>query len=126
MKPSMIALGVRDPEASVPFYRDGLGWRERSRHGDLITFDAGGTIYALYPWGALTEATGVDFAGPGAPPSSLHSFAVADDEAVDAITRRCAALGADVAREPAELPWGGYGAFFRDPEGHAWEILHPA
>ena len=32
--------------------------------------------------------------------------------------------GAEVTREPAETFYGGYAGYFRDPDGHVWEIAH--
>jgi hypothetical protein len=29
-----------------------------------------------------------------------------------------------VTRHPARTSYGGYAAFFIDPDGHAWEVAH--
>ena len=30
--------------------------------------------------------------------------------------------GATILHEAKDLFWGGYGGFFKDPDGHIWEI----
>ena len=122
MKLSMIALGVRDPDASIPFYRDGLGWPIHSRHGDLVTFETGPTRLCLYPADALARASGASPGQPGA--STLHSINVDSRTDVDRICTRSNEHGGSVRRAAAPLPWGGYGAFVADPDGHVWEIVH--
>lgn len=122
MKLSMITLGVSDPEASLVFYRDGLGWPVRGRDGDLIRFETGETRLALYPLADLDSACGVALT-PGRP-ASLHSVNVETNAAVDAIVGRVEERGGRVHRPATALPWGGYGAFVADPDGHLWEIVH--
>lgn len=121
MKLSMIALGVTDPDASLPFYRDGLGWKVHSRHGDLITFDTGPTRLCLYPVDDLARASGTVTGVPGA--GALQAINVDSDDDVDRIHRLCNEFGGSTRRPPGPLPWGGYGTFVADPDGHVWEIV---
>jgi uncharacterized glyoxalase superfamily protein PhnB len=32
--------------------------------------------------------------------------------------------GAEVTKVPSETSYGGYAGFFRDPDGHVWEVAH--
>ncbi|WP_237559933.1 VOC family protein [Desulfohalovibrio reitneri] len=32
--------------------------------------------------------------------------------------------GAEVAKHPQDVFWGGYSGYFRDPDGHLWELVH--
>jgi predicted lactoylglutathione lyase len=32
-------------------------------------------------------------------------------------------VGAEALGEPHDRPWGIYSAYFRDPDGHLWEII---
>ena len=43
---------------------------------------------------------------------------------VDAILAAAAAAGATLTRPAAETFYGGYAGYFRDPDGHAWEVAH--
>ena len=46
------------------------------------------------------------------------------DAEVDDIVNNARAAGARVVREPGPTFYGGYAAYFRDPDGHLWEIAH--
>ena len=49
---------------------------------------------------------------------------VRSDTEVDDIVAAARAAGARVVREPGPTFYGGYAAYFRDPDGHLWEIAH--
>ena len=34
-----------------------------------------------------------------------------------------AAAGATLTERPHERPWGIYSGYFRDPDGHLWEVI---
>ena len=34
------------------------------------------------------------------------------------------AAGAHILKDPHDVFWGGYIAYFSDPDGHVWEIAH--
>jgi len=42
---------------------------------------------------------------------------------VDALLGRAQAAGASVSAPPHDRPWGIYSGYFRDPDGHLWEII---
>ena len=43
-------------------------------------------------------------------------------EAVDELLARASAAGATVIGEAHDRPWDIYSGYFRDPDGHLWEI----
>jgi uncharacterized glyoxalase superfamily protein PhnB len=43
---------------------------------------------------------------------------------VDRIVGAAASAGGAVTKEPTETFYGGYAGFFRDPDGHVWEVAH--
>jgi uncharacterized glyoxalase superfamily protein PhnB len=49
---------------------------------------------------------------------------VGSREEVDRIVAAAADAGATVTKAPVETFYGGYAGFFRDPDGHVWEIAH--
>ncbi|MBT9291938.1 VOC family protein [Prosthecodimorpha staleyi] len=49
---------------------------------------------------------------------------VASPAEVEAVMTRAAAAGARVTRPPSKAFWGGYTAYFADPDGHLWEVAH--
>jgi uncharacterized protein len=42
---------------------------------------------------------------------------------VDALLAKAKAAGATLTDEPHDRPWGIYSGFFRDLDGHLWEII---
>ena len=119
---SLVTLGVRDLVRARAFY-EALGWRTRAEPGDdVVFFQAGGMVVALWDRTALAEDTGVaDADGFGGIVLAHNVRSPAD---VDAVVAQAADAGATVTRAPAETFWGGYSGAFLDPEGHPWEIAH--
>ena len=53
---------------------------------------------------------------------SLGHF-VSNRPEVDALLARAEAAGATLTDQAHERPWGIYSGYFRDPDGHLWEII---
>jgi predicted lactoylglutathione lyase len=119
---SLLTLGVRDLRRARAFY-EALGWTSRAApDDDVVFFQAGGMIVALWGREQLAEDTAVpDSGGWG---GITLAYNTRSPEEVDAVVEEARAAGAEVAREPAATFWGGYSAVFVDPEGHAWEVAH--
>ena len=131
----VVTLAVDDLERAIAFYRDGLGLRTKGivaadlldqrtgAAGAIALFTlAGGLVLALYPRSELAKDAAI-------PPSAAQSGAfslgqlVASRADVDRILGQAAAAGAAVT--PArDRPWGVYSGYFRDPDGHLWEIIY--
>jgi uncharacterized protein len=119
---SLVTLGVRDLVRARRFY-EALGWRTRADPGDdVVFFQAGGMVVALWDRATLADDSGVVDGGGWGGVTLAHNVRSPDE--VDAIVAEARAAGADIVREPAETFWGGYSAAMVDPEGHAWEIAH--
>ena len=43
---------------------------------------------------------------------------------MDQIVGAAASAGGTVTKVPSETFYGGYAGFFRDPDGHVWEVAH--
>lgn len=119
---SLITLGVSDLERSRRFY-EALGWKTNAEQGDdVVFFQAGGMVVALWDRGRLAEDSCVeDEGGWGGVTLAVN---VASPGEVDAITEEARSAGATIGREPAETFWGGYSSAFIDPDGHPWEVAH--
>ena len=119
---SLITLGVRDLERSRGFY-EALGWRTRAAPGDdVVFFQAGGMVVALWDRAKLAQDSGVEDGGGWGGVTLAHN--VGSPAAVDAVTEEARRAGATIVREPGETFWGGYSAAIVDPDGHPWEIAH--
>jgi catechol 2,3-dioxygenase-like lactoylglutathione lyase family enzyme len=119
---TLITLGVSDLARSRAFY-ERLGWTTRAEPADeIVFFQAGGSIVALWDRAQLAEDSGAEDAGGFGGIALAHN--VGSPEAVDVIFAEARAAGASVTRPPAATFWGGYSGVFLDPDGHVWEIAH--
>jgi uncharacterized protein len=119
---SLVTLGVRDLERARRFYV-ALGWTSGAAPADdVVFFQAGCMIVALWGRQQLAEDTVVEDSG-GWGGITLAYNARSPSE-VDAVLAEAEAAGATIPRAGAETFWGGYSGVFIDPEGHAWEVAH--
>jgi len=119
---SLVTLGVADVGRARAFY-EALGWKTGAEpDDDVVFFQAGGMIVALWGRGQLAEDSGVeDGGGWGGVTLALNVRSPAE---VDAAIEEARAAGARIAREAAATFWGGYSGAFVDPDGHPWEVAH--
>jgi predicted lactoylglutathione lyase len=119
---SLITLGVRDLARARAFY-EGLGWTTGAApEDDVVFFQAGGMIVALWDRGKLADDSGVtDGGGWG---GVTLAYNTRSPEQVDAVIEEARAAGGAIPREPGETFWGGYSGIFVDPDGHPWEVAH--
>ncbi len=119
---SLVTLGVSDLARSRRFY-EGVGWTTRAAPGDdVVFFQAGGLVVALWSRAELAHDSGVDDPGGWGGITLAHN--VRSPEEVDAVVAEARAAGATVTREPGPTFWGGYSGVFADPDGHPWEVAH--
>ena len=131
---NVITLAVDDLERSLVFYRDGLGLQtsgvvasdlldeKTGAAGAIVIFRLeNGLILGLYPRTELAK----DAELPGGPAQSGEfslGQLVASRADVDRILEQAAAAGA-VVTPPHDRAWGIYSGYFRDPDGHLWEVI---
>ena len=118
---SMVTLGVRDIDRARRFYEQGLGWHRDAGQDDIAMYQSGGMVFALYEWPKLAEDAGVSAEGSGFRGVTLAYNARSKDE-VNAVLEEARAAGAEVRIEARDTFWGGYDAYFADPDGHLWEV----
>ena len=136
MKPQIgvITLAVENFERALAFYR-ALGLKssgvsateftgdDTRPAGAIVMFHLnGGQILALYPRSELAKDAGIP-QGPARSGEFSLGHIVATRDEVDALLAKAKAAGAPVT-ELHDRPWGIYSGYFRDPEGHLWEIIH--
>jgi catechol 2,3-dioxygenase-like lactoylglutathione lyase family enzyme len=130
----VITLAVADLERALEFYRR-LGLESPGVIGTEFPGDdttpAGaaamfeledGLVLALYPRTELAKDANIPVAEPTSGAFSLGHF-VASKAEVDAVLAQAEAAGATVTGEPYERPWGIYSGYFRDLDGHLWEVI---
>src|SRR5690349_17121982 len=131
---SVITLGVDDLERSLTFYRDGLGFRSQGiigtewsddrtgASGAVALFDLdNGLILSLYSRSDLALDAEVELGPRQGGEFSLGQL-VRSREEVDELLKRAEAAGAAVTGAH-DRPWGIYSGYFRDPDGHLWEVI---
>ena len=125
MKPriSMITLGVRDLAASVKFYEEGLGFPRMESPPTVAFFTLNGTWLGLYEREALAEDATVSAEGHGFESFSL-AHNVQSEAEVDEVINQAIAAGATLVKKPQKVFWGGYSGYFKDLDGHLWEVAH--
>ena len=118
---SLVTLGVSDVDRARRFY-EALGWEGESPDGEVVFFQAGPMVVALWGRDLLAADSVVDDTGGWGGVTLAHN--VSSPAEVDAVLAQARDAGGTVGREGAATPWGGYSGVFIDPEGHPWEVAH--
>jgi catechol 2,3-dioxygenase-like lactoylglutathione lyase family enzyme len=128
-----LTLGVSDLERALAFYR-ALGLEspgvigtqyagdETTPAGAAVMFELrDGLVLALYPRSELAKDANVPLEPTTGAFSIGHIVSTRAD--VDAVLAQAEAAGATLTEPPHDRPWGIYSGYFRDPDGHLWEII---
>ena len=119
---SLITLGVRDLARARRFY-EALGWTTRAKpDDDVVFFQAGGLVVALWGRDKLAADSAVEDNGGWGGVTLAYNCRTPDE--VDAVMEEARAAGAAIVREAGDTFWGGYSGCFHDPEGHPWEVAY--
>lgn len=125
-KIACICLGVKDMSQSVHFYRDLLGFQtnETGDNPPVIFFNTPGTKFELFPLDKLAQDISKEN-----PPQIGQGFSgitlaynVQNKEDVDKVIELVRCSGGKIVKEPQDVFWGGYHAYFRDLDGYYWEV----
>ncbi|HXU94654.1 MAG TPA: VOC family protein [Gallionella sp.] len=130
MKPriSLITIGVDSLERSLAFYRDGLGLPTQGiigtefEHGAVAFFDLNpGLRLAIWQRANIAYDSGVPLGAPSSTEFTLgHN--VASKSEVDTVMEQARKAGAVIVKSAQDAFWGGYSGYFKDPDGHLWEV----
>ena len=121
---SLVTLGVADVARARAFY-EAIGWSSRAEQGaDVVFFQSGGMVLALWGRAELAQDSGVSDGGQGAFGGITLAHNVASPDEVRREIDAARAAGATITREPAETFWGGYSGVYCDLDGHPWEVAH--
>jgi len=118
---SIVTLGVKDLAVSKKFYVDGLGWKPAFENKEILFFQTGGLVFALFLRDELAADFETDPASFGQAAMAL-AHNVREKSEVDPVMQRAAAAGARILKPSRQASWGGYSGYFADPDGFAWEV----
>lgn len=119
----MVALGVENLETSIKFYREGLGLPMMDSPPGVAFFNLNGSWLGLSQRQALAKDAGVDPSGSGYTGVNL-AHNVATEQEVSEIINQVIASGGELVKQPQKAFWGGFHGYFKDPDGHLWEVAH--
>ena len=126
----MIGLGVKDLARSITFYHDGLGLplaegdREEALSRGIAFFPMNPHLMlSVYPWEELAADAGVAPESSGFRGVTIAHNVRNPDEADEVIAQAIDA-GATLQKPAQKTSWGGYSGYFRDPDGHLWEVAY--
>ena len=126
---SHVAVGVRDMDRALRFYRDGLGLPTPGiigtefEHGAVVFIQLqAGVNLALWPRTSIAHDSGLSVTPRSATELTLgHN--VRSREEVDAVMAQAEQAGTTIVKRAHETFWGGYAGYFQDPDGHLWEVV---
>ncbi|WP_436917295.1 VOC family protein [Acinetobacter schindleri] len=126
---SVITLGVRDLEAALRFYCDGLGFPSKSIVGKEFEYGAvafielqAGLKLALWPQSSIQHDTGLE-PSPMCPTQMTLGHNVYSPLDVDQVMTQAEKAGAKIVKAAQATFYGGYAGYFQDPDGHLWEVV---
>jgi len=119
---SVVTLGVADLARARAFY-EALGWKTGAEpDDDVVFFQSGGMVVALWGRSRLAEDSGV-MEGVGWGGITLAQNVRSPAE-VAAVMAQAEAAGATITRPAGKTFWGGHSGVFLDPDGYPWEVAH--
>jgi len=129
MKISYITLGVGDLPRMKQFYL-ALGFQiikeSKDENHPYVMFESSRLVFALYPRELLAKQSGLSIDDKGINASISLSLNVGEKNVVDDILGIALNEGAQLCQQGFKPAWGGYCAYFKDPEENLWEIVwHP-
>ena len=125
-KITCICLGVKNMEKAIKFYRDGLGYKTNCKENNppVCFFDTPGTKFELYPLDLLVKDIDESSLKIGSGVSGFTlAYNVGKKEDVDKVIELVKNAGGKIIKEPQNVFWGGYHAYFSDLDNYFWEVV---
>jgi catechol 2,3-dioxygenase-like lactoylglutathione lyase family enzyme len=120
---SLITLAVTDLDRAAGFYA-ALGWQRTGDDPGIVTFDLIGQALGLYPRAAMAKELGIDEAEIGGFSGVTLAHNVRSRDEVAAVLAAAETAGGMILKPAQDVFWGGHHGYFRDPDGHVWEVAH--
>jgi lactoylglutathione lyase len=118
-----IILFVADLRRSRVFYHEVLGLDVEFEDDDSVGFKIEGLAFiVLQVDRARVQLQGEPTATPGAGATAFLTTFTGD---VDALHAELVERRVPFFQTPTDQPWGMRTAYFKDPDGHVWELAQP-
>ena len=117
---SLITLGVADVGGARTFY-ERLGWQGQEVE-ETVFFQAGGLALVLWARDKLADDAGIEAETASGFGGVALAHNVRSRAEVDALLAQAAEAGAGITQAARDTFYGGYAGYFRDPDGHLWEV----
>ena len=120
---SIVTLGVDDLQRARAFY-EALGWRVASEENadSIVCFTLNGIGFALYPREKLIEDIGSRAGSGEATGAVTLAYNVRRREDVAKALDEAERAGGVIVKPAQDVFWGGHSGYFKDPDGHFWEV----
>ena len=120
---SIVTLGVEDLQRARRFYET-LGWRVATQENvdSIVCFTLNGIGFGLYPYEKLLEDVGLPGLSSGATGAVTLAYNVRAREDVAAVLNEAERAGGAIVKPAQDVFWGGHSGYFKDPDGHLWEV----
>lgn len=119
----LILLGVADVARSAAFY-EALGWqRAPTSHAGFVKFDLGGMALALIAKDDLARDALGQSGDAGASSGLALIYCAEHPDDVSRLLAQAERAGGTIVKPATKTQWGTAG-YFRDPDGHLFEIDH--
>lgn len=117
----IILLGVEDVQLSADFY-DSLGWsRASDSHEGFVKYDLGGFAIALISKEDFAKDANYASADRSGFPGIALIYLAKTEEDVAKIIQKAVEAGGELVKPATVTPYGVAG-YFRDPDGHLFEV----
>jgi lactoylglutathione lyase len=118
-----VILFVEDLARSRAFYHESLGLDVQFEDDDSIGFAVEGAAFIVLQ---VDRARVQLHDEPTATPrSGATAFLTAFTDDADRLHAALLDKGIEFFQAPTDQPWGMRTAYFKDPDGHVWEIAQP-
>src|SRR3954471_13965542 len=118
---SLVTIGAQDVGRSARFY-EALGWEGcRSSMDEIVWFRTADSYLGIFGWKDLAEDAQLFEPTRGSFGGMTLAINCESAEIVHAALDEAVAAGATLLKPGTPLPFG-YGGYFADPDGHAWEV----
>jgi lactoylglutathione lyase len=118
-----VILFVADVQRSRVYYHEVLGLDVEFEDDESVGFKIEGLAFiVLQVDRARVQLQGEPTATPAAGATAFLTTFTGD---VDALHANLVERGVSFFQRPADQPWGMRTAYFKDPDGHVWELAQP-